>query len=321
MKLLLRALVSVGLLALLAWLLDARALGLKLLAMRPLWALVALAISVPQVALSAYRWRLTAARLGLSLPFRTALSEYYLATFLNQVLPGAVMGDVARAVRHGRGAEVGVGAAAKAVVLERASGQIVMTVVAALSLLALPVTIDASSGVALGAVALGLALLVALALLVRRRGAARVSAFGRDVRAALLARDVVGAQLLTSGLVVASYIAMYCAAARAVRVETPLAALTPLVAPVLVSMLIPATVAGWGIREATAAALWRAVGLTAMDGVAISAAYGLLVLISSLPGAFVLLSAARGRRAGLARAGNGGSVGAAPGRGSRSAGG
>ncbi|MEE2898994.1 MAG: hypothetical protein VX815_11065, partial [Gemmatimonadota bacterium] len=31
--------------------------------------------------------------------------------------------------------------------------------------------------------------------------------------------------------------------------------LLPLVAPVLLSMLVPATVAGWGVREATAAAL------------------------------------------------------------------
>ncbi len=54
-------------------------------------------------------------------------------------------------------------------------------------------------------------------------------------------------------------------------------------------MLVPAPVAGWGVREATAAALWGAVGLTVVDGVAISAAYGILVLVSSLPGALVLL--------------------------------
>jgi hypothetical protein len=52
------------------------------------------------------------------------------------------------------------------------------------------------------------------------------------------------------------------------------------------------------VHEATAAALWGAVGLTAVDGVAISAAYGILVLLSSLPGALVLLSSGRSRRGG-----------------------
>ena len=67
-----------------------------------------------------------------------------------------------------------------------------------------------------------------------------------------------------------------------------LTALLPLVAPVLVTMLLPVTVAGWGLREGAAAALWHAVGLTAADGVAISVAYGLLVLVSSLPGLLFL---------------------------------
>ena len=54
-------------------------------------------------------------------------------------------------------------------------------------------------------------------------------------------------------------------------------------------MLIPVTVAGWGLREGAAAVLWGAVGLAAADGVVVSVAYGLLVLIGSLPGALFLM--------------------------------
>lgn len=320
MRLLLRVAVSAALLGVLAARLDARALGARLVGMRAGWALLALAISVPQVALSAWRWRLTAARLGIALPYRAALREYYLATFLNQVLPGAVMGDVSRAVRHGRDTG-GMGAATKAVVLERASGQIVVLTVAALSLLALPVTLGTGARATLAGAAFAVALLAGTLVGVRRRAAGWAGSLGRDAHAALLARDVILRQLLASVLVVASYVGMYCAAARAVRAATPLTTLAPLVAPVLVSMLVPATVAGWGIREAAAATLWRAVGLAAADGVAISAAYGLLVLLSSLPGALVLLSAGRGRRADPDPSGSGGTADGAPGRGSRSAGG
>ena len=79
------------------------------------------------------------------------------------------------------------------------------------------------------------------------------------------------------------------AAARAVGVETPMPILLPLVAPVLMAMLVPMTVAGWGARAGAAAALWAAVGLPGAEGVAVSVAYGLLVLFASVPGAVVLL--------------------------------
>jgi hypothetical protein len=184
-----------------------------------------------------------------------------------------------------------------------------MLAVAALSLLYLPASLDLRGRATLAVVAIGAALLGGALWL----GRGPLASAGRDVRRSLLARDVVWTQLLTSALVVASFVAMYVAAARAVRVETPVATLVPLVPPVLVSMLVPATVAGWGIREATAAALWSAAGMTAVDGVAISAAYGVLVLLSSLPGGVVLLSADRGRRGRPLPDGSAGSADGAPG--------
>jgi hypothetical protein len=48
-------------------------------------------------------------------------------------------------------------------------------------------------------------------------------------------------------------------------------------------------VAGWGIREGAAALIWHAAGLDVAEGVAISISYGVVVLLSSLPGALMLL--------------------------------
>ena len=123
--------------------------------------------------------------------------------------------------------------------------------------------------------------------------------FWADTRRALTAGSALPVQLASADPVVASYIAVYLVAARAVGIDTPLHSLLPLVAPVLMTMLIPVTVAGWGIRESAAAAVWGIAGLTPEDGVAISVSYGLLVLVSSVPGALVLsrvVSGARGRR-------------------------
>ncbi|NOG31583.1 hypothetical protein HLB35_07030 [Halomonas sp. TBZ9] len=52
------------------------------------WLALGLAISVIQMMLCAWRWRLTAGLIGVPLRFRYALGEYYLAQFINQILPG-----------------------------------------------------------------------------------------------------------------------------------------------------------------------------------------------------------------------------------------
>lgn len=299
---LVRAGVSLALLALLVWWLDTSVLLDRLTEFDPRWAAAAVAISLPQIGLLAFRWRFTAGRLGLDLPFGTALREYYLALFLNQVLPGGVLGDVSRAWRHGlSGPERRIGPAALAVILERTSGQVVMGGVALISVASLPLafsTMSRTLSLTLTGTGAGAAVLAAFVALRRRSRDGPWRTLSADVHRALFAKDALPVQLLSSTLIVATFVATYVVAARAVGVSTPLWTILPLVAPVLLSMLIPVTVAGWGVREATAAALWGAAGLAMVDGVAISAAYGLLVLLSSLPGAVILMISGRDRRPG-----------------------
>ena len=290
----LRAAGSLLLLALVAWWLDLSEVAARLQGLDVRWVAAALGISVLQVAASAWRWRYTARRLGIDLPAAAAFREYYLATFLNQVLPGGVLGDVSRAWRHHRsrpGAEAGP--VVRAVLLERGSGQVVMVAVAALSFLMLPLAALPDSGLWVASPGVRAALLVGFAavgaglvgLLVRRREAREggwSAAFRADLHEGLLAPEALAVQLPTSAFVVGSYLAMYLAAARAVGAQEPL------------GLLLPLTVAGWGAREGAAAAVWTSVGLSGAEGVAISVVYGLLVLVSSLPGAWVLLQALAG---------------------------
>ena len=300
--LLLRAAVSLGLLAGLAVWLDAGAVASRLASMQLPWILAALALSAVQVAVLAWRWSFTARRLGVDLPWPVAWREYYLSIFLNQVLPGGVLGDVARAWRQAR-SQVRVqaprGPAVRAVVFERLSAQVVMTTVAGVSLLFLPVTVVPGSRPAMVGAALLAGGLVVATIVWMRRQSSEWSLYGpvlAEVGTAHLAPAAFAAQLASALVVVATYLATYLLAARAVGVETPLPVLLPLVAPVLMSMLIPVTVAGWGLREGAAAVLWGAVGLTAADGVLVSVAYGLLVLAGSVPGAlFLTFGLRRGR--------------------------
>ena len=297
-----RVLVTVSLLLALAWWFDLRGVAARLVAMRLGWVALALGLSVMQVTALAWRWRFTAHRLHVALSFPEAWREYYLSIFLNQVLPGGIMGDVSRAWRQAR-ARAGTesdgagGPAARAVIFERLSAQAVMTTVALVSLLVLPAAVGRTSGTLVFAtVAAATVIVVTILIWVRRQSSAE-SPTGRvlaELARAHLSPSVFAVQLSSGLFIVGTYLATYVAAARAVGVETPLLVILPLVAPVLMTMLIPVTVAGWGLRESAAALLWGAVGLTAADGVTVSVAYGLIVLVGSLPGAAVLASGRRG---------------------------
>jgi hypothetical protein len=64
----------------------------------------------------------------------------------------------------------------------------------------------------------------------------------------------------------------------------------PLALLAMLAMVLP-SVAGWGFREGAAAWVFGAAGLGAAQGVATAVVYGVLVLVASLPGALVLVSA------------------------------
>ena len=101
------------------------------------WSLLAAAsITALTTVCSAWRWQTVARGLGVGLPLGTAIAAYYQSQFLNSALPGGVVGDVHRGVRHGLDAG-DVGRGLRAVAWERAAGQVVFMVLAVLALLVL----------------------------------------------------------------------------------------------------------------------------------------------------------------------------------------
>ena len=103
----------------------------SLISASPGWLTAAVAMLTLQTVLSAIRWKITAARLGIRLGTGEALREYYLAQAVNVSVPGGVVGDAARAVRS-RGA-AGLLAAGQAVLFERLAGQAGLFVVTAVT--------------------------------------------------------------------------------------------------------------------------------------------------------------------------------------------
>jgi uncharacterized membrane protein YbhN (UPF0104 family) len=246
----------------------------------------------------AWRWSLVARGLGVDLPLRGAIAAYYRSLFLNLTLPGGVLGDVHRGVRHGRDAG-DVGRGLRAVAWERSAGQVVQVVLTVLVLILLPSPVHASMPVAAAGVvvvALGAVLLSAVLLSRTRphdgpsRWARTSRAAGLDLRDGLLARSAWPGIVLASTVVVAGHTATFLIAARTAGSTESLARLLPLAMLVLVAMVLP-SVGGWGPREGAAAWVFGAAGLGAAQGVTTAVVYGVLVFVACLPGAVVLVVA------------------------------
>ena len=257
------------------------------------WALAAaLGVGVLTTVCCAWRWSLVAGGLGVRLPLRTAVAHCYRSVFLNATLPGGVLGDVHRAVRHGRDAG-DVRRGIRAVVWERTAGQVVQFVIALVVLSAFPSPVRAylpAAAVLVAAAGLG-AVLLARALPRHRssRWARALRAAETDIRDGLLARRNWLGVLLASVVVVGGHLATFLVAAHTAGATAPLSRLVPLTLLALLAMGVPANVGGFGPREGVAAWAFGAAGLTAAQGVATAMVYGALVLVSSLPGAAVLV--------------------------------
>lgn len=295
-----RGLVSVALLAAVALWVEPQAVVAEVRRFSAEWVVLALAISTLQIMLCAWRWQFTAGLIDVPLRFAYALREYYLALLVNQLLPGGVLGDAGRAHRHAAQAQ-SRGRAWRAVIIERASGQVAVVVLTLTALLLSPLWHAALGEAVITVVGLSalavLAALIVSGLLLRQwfshwlaRLPSWCQALARDVRRGLLQRGVWPQQLLSSLVIVLSYGLVMVCAARAIGVGLPSLQVLALTPVLLLAMLIPFSVAGWGLREGAAVGVWALVGLPPAQGVAVSLAYGVLVLLASLPGIWVALS-------------------------------
>jgi hypothetical protein len=281
------------------------------------WPAVAAAITLTALTTvcSAWRWRVVARALGVDIGLPGAVCAYYRSLFLNSVLPGGVLGDVHRAVTHGRRAG-DVVRGLRAVGWERLWGQLIQAVVTVVVLLTLPSPVRPALPYVLAGVA-GVA--GCAALIVRRaarRGRPRLARAARavsaDLRCGLLAPGVWPQLTLASVLVVAGHTATFVIAARVAGCTAPLGELVALLMVVQTAVVIPLSIGGWGLREGAAAWAFAAAGLGAAAGVTVATLYAVLMLAAVAPGAGLLLGDAVRRRRGPIRVGDPGRPDPAP---------
>lgn len=290
---------TILLLCFIVWLVDLRAALDLFRRVQWYWVIIGLLIVQLQMLLSALRWQITAVRLGQRLSVPQAISEYYLATLANLSLPGGVSGDAARIYRSRHSA--GTAAAASSVVIERLAGQLALLLVTLAGWALWPVLMqDAApaSGNHLIVMVLGVVvLLVVLWVLIRRFAHGRIVRLVDEAGAAVHRVWLADGQWRVQGglslAVVATYLAVFACSAMALHQPLPLAGVISIVPLVLLSMVIPLSIGGWGIREAVAVSLWPLMGLSVEAAISSSILYGLISTLGSIPGALWALQRPR----------------------------
>lgn len=265
------------------------------------WSLLAaVGITTLTTLCCAWRWSLVAHALGVDVPLRTAVAAYYRSQFLNVTLPSGVLGDVHRAVRHGR--VVGaMGRSLRSVAWERALGQAVQIGLTVLMLLVLPSPVH-STARAVAAMGVVTGVGVVLVLNTTSRGApgplARIAgSLADDLRRILLERRTWLGIVLASGVATVGHTVIFLFAVRTTGSNASVGRVLPLALVVLLVSAVPTNIAGWGPREGAAAWAFSSAGLSAAQGVTIAVVYGVMVLVATLPGAVMLIVCRRQQEA------------------------
>ena len=252
----------------------------------------ACALLVLQTLVLAVRWWLVMAAIGVPLKYGKIMPLTYMGVFFNQVLPTSFGGDAVRMWQAHR-AGVPTEAAVGSVLLERISGVVGLVILSMLGVWYMGAQIDIEV-IRLGLLAmlpltiLGVSVLASLDRMPDRwrrlpvlRDLARLAV---DLRRVLFAPATAIPLLLLSILSHALAAGAIYAFAQGLRLDLSLWDCLALFPAVILVTLIPISFAGWGLREGAMVALFAFAGVNADTALALSLAFGVALLVASLPG-------------------------------------
>ena len=307
---LLKAVVSIVLLAVLIARVDVARLWEAARQASPSWLVGALVLYGLMILASAWRWGLLLTAQNIRLPFRTLTSSFLVATFFNNFLPSNIGGDVVR-VADTAPAAGSKTLATTVVLLDRAMGLLGLVLIAAVgatttSRLAdggpvAPLMLWAGFAVAVILAAPALVKPAAFARLLQplrvlhpswvderlSRLTTALSRFGQSPGA--LAACFAGA-IVVQGVLVAFYVAI----AQSMRIPIGFSELAVIVPVSFIVQMIPLSMNGFGIREATFGFYFTRLGLPLESALLVSFTGAALIMLFSLSGGVAYLS--RGRR-------------------------
>lgn len=275
------------------------------------WLVAALGVQALALIVSTWRWQILLAAQDVKLRNRTLLGSYMVATFFNNFLPSNVGGDVIR-IRDTAAASQSKTLATTIVLVDRSLGLMALVLMSAVSATAaarlygsgvLPIWPSWLWGCFLAGAAIvapvmyapeGFGRLLQPLTVVHPEWVgsridkltATLSRF-RDRPSALA--GCFSAAVFVQGMMIAFYLAVVYA----LRIPVPTSELAVIVPISLAVQMLPVSVNGLGLREATFSFFFARLGLPIESAVLLSLMGAVLVMIFSLSGAAVYVS--RGR--------------------------
>lgn len=263
------------------------------------WFAGAVGTAFGSLAIGAYRWHRLLGAAGLPVSAWRTARAYWVGLFANNFLPTGFGGDAARGLLVARGGPA-IARSLTSVIFERASGILCLLAVGLAALAALPGEVPGELGLLLAgaaAAAAGASALAAIGLQrrwLRRLLPARLVPWAREVRDTVLAyaRDrrllalVVALGVAFQLLVVSSTWML----ARSIGLDLDFALVAVVQPLVLIAVLFPISIAGFGVREGSFVVLLGAAGVSAADATLLSLLSVVMLALATSPGALGLLT-------------------------------
>ncbi|GLR85538.1 lysylphosphatidylglycerol synthase transmembrane domain-containing protein [Bradyrhizobium iriomotense] len=256
------------------------------------WIALAIAVTFLQIFIGVLRWREISAACGAPIELARAMRYNVIGTFFNQTLPSAIGGD---AVRLWLVARAGAGwrAATYSIFVDRAIGLIALAVVIVASLPWSYRLINDAQGrsalllLDLAALAAGLGFLLLGALnwpwLKRWWATHHIHACAVIANRVIFSRTRGPIVTVLSLLVHVLTVVIAWCVVQSIAAPVSFGETFLLIPPVMLITLMPISIAGWGVREATMGLAFGFAGLAANEGVNVSLLFG---AVSFIVGAF-----------------------------------
>lgn len=304
--------VSIGLLTLLFRRIDFARLWASARQASPAWLGVALAVYLINVLASVWRWRVLLHTQDVDVPSRSLLESLLVSLFFNNFLPSNIGGDVIRirdTARPARSKTV----AAIVVLTDRVLGFMALGLVAALGATAtawavghpplpiwpsylwagLLIAAAASAPMVLAPAGVG-RLLQPLTVLHPEWVGGRIESLTVVLERYRDSPRALGSCFAGAVFVQATIVVVYMAVAHALRINISAADLAVIVPISFIVQLVPVSVNGFGVREATFSLYFTRIHLPIESALLLSLVVTALVMLFSLVGAAVYV--ARGRQ-------------------------
>ena len=244
-------------------------------------------------------WRLILERLGAALPVGTVFKASIISLFFNQVLPASLGGLGARTYFAYR-AETGLAIATTSVVLERVAHFLTFLFVVILTQPLLFARVGQTVGsltllLTGGALLSGVVLMILgewIVQLIPLKGSrilGSLERFSAGARTVFLWRAGILRLLAWSLLWHVFSFGILFVLARGLAIGINPLDFLAVLPPALLVGILPISINGWGVREAAMVGFLSLIDVAAADALALSVGFGIVTLLSRLPGAAVWL--------------------------------